>query len=299
MPLTRHPIHQRYLTTRCIRVLVSVTALALALILPSSAIAASAENSRQIISVTERLYQFTDGDAAGAFMLGDTTAVVFDPMNDSVAAWLNSEIQSRFNLTVSHVVYSSHLPQRTGGAQLFPDATIIAHANLSDKLQNSAEPPSIVFTESLTIRLDDQAVTLFAAGPSVTDDALVAHFPSENAMYAGDLVAIERLPGISADQLAKARASRWASSVERINRIDFVYLLTSHQGVGIQNDSRKHALFLRELVYRISRALAKGESVESIRNSVKMENYKHWDGYDTISQLVEATALALQAESAR
>jgi len=288
-------IHRRsrplYPTTRC----GWAVALAMALLVPTTYVAAESPTDASMFPVSDQLYQFSDGTDAGTFLVTDNGIAVIDPLKASTAKWLNGELESRFGQSVKYVVYSSHLPHRTGGAEIFTDATIIAHENAVDALLSSgAALPSIVFSDSLTIRLGDQEIVLHHVGPSVTADTLIAHFPTEQAVYAGDLVAIEQIPRLSADALRTSSADNWATAVDQMNRIDFVYLLTSHTGVGIQNDARKHGRFLRELAFRIKRALQQGDSVDAIRQSVTMANYTHWSGSEKMPQLVDGFIHSLQ-----
>jgi len=291
MPSIRRRSRPLYPTTRCGWVI----ALVVALLVPPTSVAAELPADASMVQVSNQLYQFSDGTDAGAFLVTDNGIAVIDPLKASTAKWLKDELESRFGQSVKYVIYSSHLPHRTGGAEIFTDATIIAQENAVDALLSSgAALPSIVFSDSLTIRLGGQEIVLQHAGPSVTDDALIAHFPAEQAVYAGDLVAIEQVPRLTVDALRSSSADNWATAVDQMNRIDFVYLLTSHTGVGIQNDARKHGRFLRELTYRIKRALQQGDSADAIGQSVTMANYAHWSGSEKMPQLVDGFMHSLQ-----
>lgn len=245
----------------------------------------------QLTRVSDTLYQFSDGEAAGAVLLSEAGAIVIDPMNSQTALWLQAELNNRFSQQVSYVVYSSHLRNRIGGADIFAKngAQIVAHENTVAFLQNdsSLTPPDIVFSDRLTLRLNTSTVDLHYFGKSVTNNAIAIHFPTEQALYAGSMVAVEALPAIPAETLAAAFMPEWFNTINRLNRIDFVFLLTAQKKIGIQQDGIQHSYFLRELHHRVSLALASGESVTSLKNSLVMDNYSRWRNKDQLPDLIE------------
>lgn len=255
--------------------------------------AADSENDgprHQLKRVSDTLYQFTDGHQAGVVLLTEAGAVVVDPMNDETALWLQGELKSRFSQEARYVVYSSTLQDRIGGANVFAQngSTIIAHENTVAFFQDNETlpPPDIVFSQKLSLQLKSTSVDLHFFGKSLTDNTIAVHFPSEQAMYAGNIVAAEAFPVVSEDVLAAAHIPEWFNTINRMNRIDFIYLLTAQEKIGIQHDGIRHSHFLRELHHRVSRALALEEAEDSQLRSLTMDNYHRWRHQDQLPNLI-------------
>ncbi|MBX2824429.1 MAG: hypothetical protein KTR33_06845, partial [Gammaproteobacteria bacterium] len=245
----------------------------------------------QLNRISDTLYQFTDDDAAGAVLLTTAGAVVVDPMNTETALWLKRELDTRFGQTVSYVIYSNHLDDRIGGTDVFAadGARVVAHENTLAHLPGSEThtPPDIVFSDKLSLMLNSTSLDLHYFGKSVTDTAIIAHFPDEQAVYAGALVAVEALPKLTDETVATAFMPAWFSAINRMNRIDFIYLLTAQRNIGIQHDGIEHGYFLRELYHRVQQSQASGETLETLQNSLSMDNYRRWRNQEQLPILIK------------
>jgi len=254
--------------------------------------AASADSTarHRIQRITDALYQFSDGDNAGVFLQSGHGIIVIDPLNTETATWLQAELKSRFAQPVKFVVYSSHLPDRIGGASVFTSAgaVVVAHENTIAALGDDAPQPDLVFADSATIRSGELTAELHYFGQSISNDAIVVYFPSEDAMYTGDLVAVEQFPRLSSDVLSQSDVGGWVSAIDRMNRIDFVYLLPGHTTIGIQSDARQHGFFLRELAYRMAQAKKNGDTLTDMKSAITMPNYRRWKGYERLPDIIES-----------
>ena len=266
-------------------------------LLSGNAVAANTDDDgprHQLNRISDTLYQFTDDRAAGVVLLSDAGAVVVDPMNSGTAQWLRGELEKRFQQRVSYVVYSSAQRHRIEGAHVFTadGAKVIAHENamLNPVTLETLLPADIVFSDSLSLQLDSTTVDLHYFGKSLTDSNIAVHFPAEQAMYAGDIVSVEAFPNISETSLAAAFIPDWFNTINRMNRIDFVYLLTAQRKIGIQHDGVRHGHFLRELHHRVGQSLlgdrSGDESADSQEISISLNNYRRWQNQDHLPILI-------------
>jgi glyoxylase-like metal-dependent hydrolase (beta-lactamase superfamily II) len=87
---------------------------------------------REIVQVEGDLYRARNGNWYTAFLVTPEGIILGDPINETFAPWLKSELDTRFpGLPVRYVVYShSHFDHAAGGAVFADTATFVAHENM-------------------------------------------------------------------------------------------------------------------------------------------------------------------------
>ena len=91
---------------------------------------------REITNVTGDLYRARNNNHFTVFLVTPDGVVLGDPINTGFAEWLRDELDSRFGVTVSHVVYSHHHWDHASGGAVFADtATFIGHENMAAALE--------------------------------------------------------------------------------------------------------------------------------------------------------------------
>ena len=70
-------------------------------------------------------------------------AVVADPLSTASAEWLEAEVRERFNLPVTHVLYSHFHWDHVSGGAVYDEATVIAHENTARNLAGPAVNASL------------------------------------------------------------------------------------------------------------------------------------------------------------
>ena len=87
---------------------------------------------REIVKVKGDLYRAGDGNWYTVFLVTPAGIILGDPINESFAPWLKSQLDSRFpGRPVRYVVYShSHFDHASGGAVFAGTATFVGHENM-------------------------------------------------------------------------------------------------------------------------------------------------------------------------
>lgn len=87
---------------------------------------------REIASVTGDLYRARNGNWYTVFLVTPVGIILGDPLNTEFAAWLKSELDTRFPAQpVRYVVYShSHFDHAEGGAAFAATATFVGHETM-------------------------------------------------------------------------------------------------------------------------------------------------------------------------
>lgn len=242
------------------------------------------------------LYRFSrfdaDGDnASGVILVGTKGVAVGDPLDIETATALNDQIKAKFDLPVLYVFYTHASAARAAGAALFVEngATLVAHANSvhsSAVLDGSVPTPALVFKDTLSLNLNDswvkgdsEQVELRYLGKNLSDDMIIAYFPQYEAVFASDFVAVESLP---LQALDSAFFPDWFSAIDKLNRIEYSYLLAGRGKLGIRSDAIEHGRYLRELHNRVSRRVKQGQTEETIVAEINLRRFQKWQHYEDV-----------------
>ena len=98
---------------------------------------------RSIERLAGDVYRFQNNQHFGVFLVTSAGIVVADPINQGAAEWLQGELAARFDVPVTHVLYSHHHWDHVSGGAVFKDATVISHENTNADLTAPAEDAKI------------------------------------------------------------------------------------------------------------------------------------------------------------
>ncbi len=148
-------------------------------------------------------------------------------------------------------------------------------------------PPAITFADQYTITLGGEKVVLIHPGAARSADMTVLYFPSERAVFAGDLLQVKRLP----DEL-QPNVGAWIDALRKIEQIDFDILVPAYGPVGKKEDVSALRRYLQDLAAGVAEGVAKGRTVRELQDSLTLDAYKEWEGYarNRASHIAEAYA---------
>ena len=237
------------------------------------------EQNLTISHVRGHIHQFHHASGSGVILEGETALIVGNPGNAEEADALYIQLLAEFDKPVRYVFATS--AERAEGLSAFAKrgAVTVVHQAAADATEDLTI--NMAFAQQLTLFLDDRQVQLVYPGASTGTGTVVALFPDEEALYAIDVVAVNRLPDPALFQTAQFPA--WFNAIETIKRLPFVYLLSGHNDIGIRNDAVQHGYFLRELQNRVKRAIEVGVTAEDLATSVDLGAYQRWGQFDAWS----------------
>ena len=90
--------------------------------------------AREIVQVRGDLYFARTGSHNTVFLVTPEGIILGDPISTEIATWLKGELDARFKQPVLYVVYSHHDFDHAEGAAVFPQAQVVAHANVPRNL---------------------------------------------------------------------------------------------------------------------------------------------------------------------
>ena len=113
--------------------LTSSRTISAALLLSLAACCNAQQSQYAIKHLAGDVYMYSGG-GTGTFMVTPDGVVVADAPNPGVAQWLQAEIQDRFRLPITHLLYSHFHWDHASGGEVFEGAIDIAHENFVKNL---------------------------------------------------------------------------------------------------------------------------------------------------------------------
>ncbi len=236
---------------------------------------------REITRVTDDVYRFQNKFHANMFVITGGGVVVTDPINAEAASWLRAEIGKLTDQPVTHLIYShSHGDHASGGTGYGEVPNVITHRNAPEDID--LVEPTIRFDDNMSLDVGDKTIELTYLGPGHGTDLIVMVVRPDNVAFVVDAVSAKRLfyrdfPGANVDH--------WTEQVKKINSLDFDVMIGGHGPVGDKRDVAGGLMYLEELRAEVLKGLRAGKSVDEIKASVKMENYRDWGSYDQWREL--------------
>ena len=250
---------------------------------------------REITPVTDDVYRFQNKFHMNMFVITGAGVVVTDPINAEAATWLRAEIAKLTGQPITHLIYShSHGDHASGGAAYGKLTNIIAQQNAPPAIDGVK--PTIRFSDQMSFTQGDKTFELTYLGPGHGNDLMAIVVRPDNVAFVVDAVSSKRLfyrdfPGANIDQ--------WTDQVRKVDSLEFEVMIGGHGPVGVKSDVADGIAYLEELRAEVLQGLNDGKSVDELKQSVKMDEYKNWAAYDQWRELnVQGMARHLQESGA-
>jgi glyoxylase-like metal-dependent hydrolase (beta-lactamase superfamily II) len=137
-------------------------------------------------------------------------------------------------------------------------------------------PPDLTYTDRININLGGKRVEIIPLPTRHADDNTVVRFvDGSNVLFASDWITIDRTPFGPAvtmpDEMAKIR---------QVEAMDFEHFVCSHGKLGTKADVSANLLYREAVRGAVASAIAEGQTLEQVRNSVRMEDFSHWEFFE-------------------
>jgi cyclase len=131
--------------------------------------------------------------------------------------------------------------------------------------------PTITLEDKLTLYQGPRAVEVLFLGRGHTSGDVVVRLPRENIVAAGDLV-VWPVPFVGSDQ---SHVSDWGATLGRLIALKPSVILPGHGPVMRDDSYVRQVAGLMDSINRQTRdAVARGESLEAARKSVKLDEFR-------------------------
>ena len=163
---------------------------------------------------------------------------------------------------------------------LAQDAEVIVHANAPEEIDGVIA--NTRFADEYEFSAGDKSFELTWLGPGHGTDLIAVVVRPTNVAFITDAVTPKRLPwrdfgGASVDDMI--------SQIEKIESLDFETLIPAHGYVGVKSDAADVRVYLETLKTEVLTGLNDGKSVDDLKESILMSDYKDWLGYENWLQL--------------
>ena len=146
--------------------------------------------------------------------------------------------------------------------------------------------PDIVYSDRMRITVGGKTIELIYPGKNHADDGTVLLFPDERVAFAADFPAealvrgsLRSLPSACGNFDAHPIAE-WIKSYKTIEGLDFDLLAGGHSDVLFKKtDVTEDRRFFEDLTAAVSAGMASGLSVEELKRTIMLEQYKDWAYY--------------------
>ena len=241
---------------------------------------------RSITQIAGDLYRFQNNFHYSVFLVTPDGIIATDPISADAASWLKEELKARFGLAVKYLIYShDHRDHIAGGEVFAPEATVIAHHKARATIVGEQRPtavPDITFSDRMTVTLGGKSVELIYLGLSHSNNMIVMHFPEERAVYTVDFISVKRLPY---KNLSDAYFPEWIDAVRKVEAMDFDILVPGHGPMGTKADASEHRQYLQALYDAVLAAARNGQSLDEMKKSITLGEFKHLSMYDKWREL--------------
>ncbi len=161
----------------------------------------------------------------------------------------------------------------------------IARGALSD-----VHPPTITYSDELNITLGGKRTNIKWMGRmNHSNDMSLITFPDDSVLYGCDYVDIGRLPHREMDY-ENGMFAEWMAAVKKTEGIaaNFKLVTTCHGRLsGTAADLTAWREYIDALRTKVAAGIARGETLEQLKATIKMEDYSKWVGYGWLAANVE------------
>jgi glyoxylase-like metal-dependent hydrolase (beta-lactamase superfamily II) len=157
------------------------------------------------------------------------------------------------------------------------------------ELQADIVRPTLLYSDRMTIELGGEKVELIHPGLNHADDATVMLFPEQRVLFATEFLAdalvvddILSLPS-ACGPFDGSPLAEWIKSYETVEALDFDKLAGGHGApLFTKADVTATRVYFEDLVAAVSAGIAAGQSVEQLKESVRLEKYRDWANYERL-----------------
>ena len=236
---------------------------------------------REITRVTDDVYRFQNRFHVNMFVITGDGVVVTDPVNESAAKWLKAEIAKMTDQPITHLIYShSHGDHASGGTEYGEVPNVIVQQNAPEDID--LVEATIRFSEQMNFVVGSKTFELTYLGPGHGIDMMAMVVRPDNVAFIVDVVSSKRLfyrdfPGANVDD--------WTEQVRIVEGLEFEIMIGGHGPVGVKSDVADGITYLEELRAAVLKGLKSGQSVDQLKQTIKMEKYRDWASYEQWREL--------------
>ncbi len=150
------------------------------------------------------------------------------------------------------------------------------------------QPPNITYTDEIEIRLGGKRVRLTWLGDmNHSKDSSLIEFPDDNVLMVVDYISFGRLPNREMDY-ENGMFEEWMTAIRESEAVarGYEFVAPGHGPVGTWEDIRDWREYLEKLRDQVAAGIAAGRTLEQMQQSITMDEYSDWQGFDWVDENV-------------
>ncbi|ADE38274.1 MBL fold metallo-hydrolase [Candidatus Puniceispirillum marinum] len=285
---------------------VAVTAIFMLCASLASHSVAWAQDAPIVSKLSDNTYSVFWGFFNSLVVIGNKGVLITDPANDNRAAVLKAEIAKLTDLPVTYIVLSHEHFDHIGGVGAFPQAKLVAQKNIHavlplDPLDLAPDDIDITFENKYTLNMGTTDVEMHFMGAGDGVATTVVYMPWEGIAFTADLYEDKRLtPASFLDDTNMLGVRR---ILNRIGQWPIKHAVTAHSLSSDPQILRDNIRYINDLYDAVYPPIAKAAAsdnpfaiyglLDSLPDTVTLEAYADWDGYEHFSGHVRRMALSI------
>lgn len=216
-------------------------------------------------------------DANAGFVIGKTGVIFVDSKNSAesekdVLAEIATITTEPVNTAI--ILHSDH---ELGVTALPAGLTIIAQENTKKEMEVStardAVPhdyfPTKTVAKDETMTIDSVRVRLLHWAPAHTSGDLIAYFPAQKVVFAGDLIVTDfPLAGTQIHPELHGSVAGWIESIKNMLDLDADTYVSGHGDLFTKNDVKTKLAFIEDKWDKMKSMVAQGKSLDEIKTAL-------------------------------
>ncbi len=144
--------------------------------------------------------------------------------------------------------------------------------DLEDYKNGTLVYPGVTFDKKKDLLLGGEKIELIYPGPAHTAGNIVVHIPGKKTLVMGDMIFSGFHPYI--DWNAGSDTENWVRWLEKLSQWDIQSVVPGHGAPGGKELVKKQARYLADMRKRVKEAIQKGRTLEQMKESITMADYK-------------------------
>ena len=227
-----------------------------------------------------------DASANSTFLIGRAGVLVVDTgLNAAEGTKLLGAIRQVSLLPVKFIINTHYHPDHQGGnAVVAPNAVVISTDFTHDHtlaLMQSPEmkafqfrPATVTFQKQMTVYLDPYSVDVYFPGKAHTSGDALVYFPQQRVLAAGDLFLNRSSPAMD-----NGSAANWIQALDHALELPLEHVVPGHFELGSKADLQGFRDYLSDLFQQVRTMQQRGDSLEQVRQNIRMEKYADFRQY--------------------
>lgn len=254
--------------------------------------------------------------ANAGFVVGSTgVALVDTQLTPTTSMEVLRAVRRVTAKPIQFVINTHHHSDHVFGNQYFsPPGLIVAHERAAERIAESMEeasrraastwpalasdfeelrvtPPSVTFSERLTIELGNRLLRLLYLGRAHTDGDVYVLVPDAKILYCGDVFFNRVVPAMFDGYFFD-----WSATLETLGNMPAEVFVPGHGATGTRDDLGVARGFLDSLVAQVKAAHAEGRTEEEIYGRLDLGAYAGWPRQQVIPRGVRRILQELRGE---